>query len=139
MKEPEKKVDQSWKQQIERERERTSDNAQPSRSTPPPPEPEHAPGPPPADDQPAAGQQIPTPSLSSLVTQLAMQAMYALGLVKTADGQVPEPDLDQSRYIVDMIALLQTKTAGNLTKEEEQLLSDTLRDLRIAYINVSGG
>jgi len=139
MKEPEKKVDQSWKEQIERERDHEKAAAQPPSPSTPAPEQEPAAAPP-DDEQLAASDARPDlgpASFQALVTQLAMQAMFSLGLVRTPDGQVPEPDLDQSRYLIDLVALLENKTTGNLTEDEQKLLSNTLHDLHMAYLSVS--
>jgi len=152
MKEPEKKVDQSWKERVERERDHEKVGAQPPPPSPSTPKPDQEPPPPTAkpeqeptaaaaDDEqhaaPGPDSDLGPASLQALVTQLAMQAMFSLGLVQTPDGQVPEPDLDQSRYLIDLVELLEDKTAGNVTEDEQKLLSNTLHDLRMAYVSVS--
>ena len=136
-KQPEKKVDLSWKERVERERRLNS-----ARTEPPPRRPEPEPA---AADKQArepvatrrAEPRLGPPTFSALVTQLAMQTMFALGLVQTPDGNVPEPDLEQSRYLIDLVGVLEQKTAGNLTEDEQKLLNDTLHDLRMAYLSVS--
>ena len=137
MKEPEKKVDQSWKERIEQERRHEEATAQPQ----PSPKPEQEPAAAPPDDKkstaPGAGPDLGPATFQALVTQLAMQTMFSLGLVQTPDGEAPEPDLDQSRYLIDLVGLLEEKTAGNLTEDEQKLLSNTLHDLRMAYLSVS--
>ena len=139
MKEPEKKVDQSWKEQIERERvhEDVAGQAPPPPS--PKPETEPADAVPEGDESvsPGAAQDLGPASLQALVTQLAMQTMFSLGLVQTQDGHEPETDLDQSRYLIDLVGLLEEKTAGNLNEEEQKMLTNTLHDLRMAYLSVS--
>ncbi len=138
MKEPEKKVDRSWKEQIEREREHKDDAAQPPPPSPKP-EPEPAAAPPEQEESagPDAHADLGPATFQALVTQLAMQTMFSLGLVQAQDGHAPEPDLDQSRYLIDLVGLLEEKTAGNLNEEEQELLSNTLHDLRLAYLSVS--
>ena len=52
------------------------------------------------------------------------------------DG-VPEggtPDLEVARHSIDLLDVLKTKTAGNLTLEESRLLDNTLTELRFRYI-----
>ena len=136
MKEPEKKVDRSWKERIERERE-----DEPAQPPPPSPKPDQEPAaaPPEEEDRaaPDAHADLGPATFQALVTQLAMQTMFSLGLVQTQDGHTPEPDLDQSRYLIDLVGLLEEKTAGNLNEEEQKLLTNTLHDLRMAYLSVS--
>ena len=152
MKEPEKKVDRSWKERIERERE-----DEPAQPPPPSPKPDQEPAAaspeeedraapeeedraaPEEEDRaaPGAHADLGPATFQALVTQLAMQTMFSLGLVQTQDGHTPEPDLDQSRYLIDLVGLLEEKTAGNLNEEEQKLLTNTLHDLRMAYLSVS--
>ena len=152
MKEPEKKVDSSWKDKIEKER------VVEEPETPQEPVEQKAPAPPePAVDQPAeqpAEQPVEQPVenaattedgrpplgqpvLTSLVSQLAMQAMYSLGLVQMPDGSAPEADLEQAQYLIEMLALLEEKTEGNLSDEEDKGLADTIHQLRMAFVAVT--
>jgi len=136
MKQPDKKVDLSWKEQIERERATEQRKEQPPSSSDAGTADGQATARQPETGDGARAQVAPT--FPALVTQLAMQAMLALGLVRTPDGHVPEPDLEQARYIIDLIGVLDEKTDGNLTDEEQRLLSDTKHDLQMAFVNVSG-
>jgi hypothetical protein len=43
-------------------------------------------------------------------------------------------DLEMAKHTIDMIAMLQEKTAGNLTDDEKNLLKALLSELRIAYV-----
>jgi hypothetical protein len=48
-----------------------------------------------------------------------------------------EPDLELARYNIDMIEAIEQKTKGNLTPEEQELLKNTLSDLRMGYVNIA--
>lgn len=75
----------------------------------------------------------------SLVMSLSTSAMYQLGLVEDP-GRGPYPaDLEAARHTIDMLAVIQEKTRGNLTPKEEQLLEQLLYELRLAYVGVSSG
>ena len=75
----------------------------------------------------------------SLVMSLSTSAMYQLGLVEDpARGALPA-DLEAARHTIDMLAVIQEKTRGNLTPKEEQLLEQLLYELRLAYVGVSTG
>jgi hypothetical protein len=79
--------------------------------------------------------------------QTLMSAMFA-GLVMQSTnmaliflGQTPNPqtgqtaqDLDNARYFIDQLAMLEAKTKGNLNKQEESLLKQSLTNLRMAFV-----
>lgn len=73
-----------------------------------------------------------------LVHSFAYQASAALGLASLpgAEGP-PKVDLPLAQHLIDILAMLQAKTAGNLTPEEEAALTDILAHLRMAYVEVS--
>ncbi len=50
-----------------------------------------------------------------------------------------EPNLIMARQDIELLSLLQEKTRGNLTGEEEQVLSQGLYDLRMRFVEVSKG
>ncbi len=75
-------------------------------------------------------------------------ATFVLGLIGTAYvhlGDAPSPDGEQNRDLsmarqdIDLLGLLQEKTKGNLTGEEEMLLEQALCDLRMRYVEVARG
>jgi hypothetical protein len=92
-------------------------------------------------DSAAAGQPIeqevplPPASFSLLVLSLRMQAEMQLGLVHFGEEKDrPEPDLDAARHAIDLLAILQEKTSGNLTIDEQRLLENSLTELRFRYV-----
>jgi hypothetical protein len=48
-----------------------------------------------------------------------------------------EPNLPIARHSIDMLAMLQEKTRGNLTTEEQRLIENGLTELRFRFIQVS--
>lgn len=95
-------------------------------------------------DSAAAGQPIereaplPPASFSLLVLSLRMQAEMQLGLVHFGEEKDrPEPDLDGARHAIDLLAILQEKTKGNLTIEEQRLLENSLTELRFRYVQAA--
>ena len=58
-------------------------------------------------------------------------------------GDAPDPDgnkrieLPLARQAIDLLALLQEKTHGNLSGAEERVLSQALYDLQLRYVEVS--
>ncbi len=141
MTESEKKVDEGWKEQVERERQGSRQGG----AAPPPgggpgqaarPEPSRA-GPSPSGRRgPASGKGT---DFSLLLSSLSMQALMALGEVPNPATGEPHADLEQARYLIDILGMLQEKTHGNLTAEESALLEDLLYELRMKYVAQTGG
>ena len=46
-----------------------------------------------------------------------------------------EKNLEQASFVIDLLAVLQEKTKGNLTDTEARLLDNVLRDLRLNYVS----
>jgi hypothetical protein len=95
-------------------------------------------------DSAAAGQpteqEVPLPpaSFSLLVLSLRMQAEMQLGLLHFGEEKDrPEPDLDAARHAIDLLAIRQEKTKGNLTIEEQRLLENSLTELRFRYVQAA--
>ena len=49
-----------------------------------------------------------------------------------------ERNLPLAKQTIDILGVLQEKTKGNLTKDEEQLIENLLHDLRLKYVEESG-
>ncbi|MBX3249650.1 MAG: DUF1844 domain-containing protein [Myxococcales bacterium] len=52
-------------------------------------------------------------------------------------GQAPPVSLPLAKQTIDLIAMLEEKTRGNLDGEEERLLSQLLFDLRMRYVTLA--
>lgn len=116
MQEDEKKVDEFWKEQVKKEKEgrkgREASERSERRSTPPI-----------------------EANFSHFLSTLALQA--AMAMDEGVDPQTSEkivPDLQQAKYMIDLLSLLQEKTKGNLTVQEETLLTRFLSELRLKYV-----
>lgn len=81
---------------------------------------------------------LPPGNLAALISMLTTQALFSLGLLQVKGQEKREPDLDMAKYNIDMLETLQEKTKGNLTPEEETVLSSTLNELRMGYVKVAG-
>jgi hypothetical protein len=87
---------------------------------------------------------------SSLVAGFSATALMALEEAERAlDGKPPPPGdaadgpprlseaLDTARHLIDTLGMLEEKTRGNLTADEQRLLQVTLTDLRVRYVKAS--
>jgi hypothetical protein len=77
---------------------------------------------------------LPPIDFSTFVVSLRTSAM--LHLEGGHDGGDPKDDLAFARQEIDLLGILEEKTRGNLTGEEERLLSQILFDLRTRYLAV---
>ena len=67
---------------------------------------------------------------------LAEPIAYLLGDAQLPDGQSAE-DLPRARLQIDLLAVLQEKTRGNVTAEESAVLENLLGQLRMRYVEKS--
>ena len=61
--------------------------------------------------------------------------MY-LGEVPAAAGDEPKADMAAAQQMIDVLAMLQKKTSGNLETDEAQMLENVLYDLRMRYVQM---
>jgi hypothetical protein len=73
------------------------------------------------------------------VLMQAQQIALMLGQIPGPDGQPMEPNLPVARIFIDQLEMIREKTRGNLTKEEEDILSKVLADLQLAFVEAGQG
>jgi hypothetical protein len=85
------------------------------------------------------GFPLPPPTFEFLVFSLKTQSEMRLGLISFGmqEGEKEEPDLAAARHAIDMLAMLQEKTKGNLSLEEQRLIENSLTELRFRFVQVS--
>jgi hypothetical protein len=104
--EAKKKVDEDWKAQVEKEKREAETKKEPYHE----------------------------PTFTVFLSSMSMQAMIALGkLQNPATGKL-EKNIAQARFLIDMLGILKDKTKGNLNPEEENLLNESLFNLRLLYV-----
>jgi len=74
----------------------------------------------------------------SFLISLGTQAFMHLGDIPNPVTQQREKDLPAAKQMIDLLGILETKTRGNLTTEEERLLQQLLLDLRLRYVRETG-
>jgi hypothetical protein len=76
-------------------------------------------------------------SFAAFVLSLAHTAAVHFGDVPDpVSGQTAPPNLPAAQQMIDILALLEQKTRGNLTAEERQLLEQILYELRLRFVEV---
>lgn len=84
-----------------------------------------------------AGEEARNSALfSNLLMQQFSMAMMLMGRSQPPEGQdAPPKDLEAARLFIDQLEMLEAKTKGNLTKEEDGLLKQTLMTLRMSFVD----
>jgi hypothetical protein len=71
---------------------------------------------------------------STFVLSLGTSALYHLGQGSLEGAGKPVTNLPMARHVIDLLAMLQGKTQGNLTEDEGGLMETLLLDLRLKYV-----
>ena len=126
-----KKVDEDWKNQVEREKNVPAATPKPSpqsasRETPS------------GEPQPPVQSQAESELFEIFLSSLAMQAYSALGEEPDPATGLREVQLDQARYMIDILGLIERKMRGNLTEPEARALATLLYDLRVKFTQKKG-
>ena len=104
-----KRVDESWKEAVEKERASAKE----------------------------AGTQPVEASFSLFITSLMMQALVALGELENPVTKKKESNMEQARFVIDTLSMLEEKTKNNLTKDESETLDSILYELRTRFVTKS--
>jgi hypothetical protein len=79
-------------------------------------------------------------SFAGFILSLATTAAVHFGdLDDPSTGQRHPPDLQAAHQMIELIALLQEKTAGNLSSDEAKLVEDLLYELRLRFVQAQQG
>jgi len=77
-------------------------------------------------------------SFAAFVLSLAHTAAVHFGdIPDPVSGQTSQANLPAAQQMIDILALLEAKTRGNLTAEERQLLEQILYELRLRFVEAS--
>ena len=79
-------------------------------------------------------------SFAGFILSLATTAAVHFGDIADPNtGEKAEPNLSAAAQMIELIAILQEKTHGNLVEPEERLLDDLLYELRMRYVQAQQG
>ncbi|MFH1622441.1 MAG: DUF1844 domain-containing protein [Candidatus Omnitrophota bacterium] len=107
MEEKNKRVDESWKETVEKEKK----------------------------DTPVQEEfTMPVANFSFFITTLGIQIAIALGEVPNPVTNKNEENLDQAKYLIDTLDMLKEKTKNNLAKEEQDMLEHLLYDFHMKFV-----
>ncbi len=78
-------------------------------------------------------------TFASFVFSMGTSALMLMGeQVDPRQERLPV-NLDQAKEIIDILSVLETKTKGNLTEDEQAMLSELLYALRMKYVSLTSG
>lgn len=79
--------------------------------------------------------RAPEINFSSFVMSLATQALMQLGDMPAPEGMDIPVDRVAAKQTIDILAMLQEKSVGNLDDNEKRLIEEVLHNLRMSYVN----
>lgn len=80
---------------------------------------------------------MPEVTFTAFVMSLNTSALYHLGEIADPATGKRVNELDLARHAIDTLALMQEKTKGNLTADEEEMLKNILYDIKLRFVNAS--
>ena len=114
-------IDDDWKTQAQAEKEKLAEEVDSG-----------------AEEAGAGGpRELPPASFTTLVSQFATQAILCLGGMEDPRTKRRYVDLDLAKHHIDMLAVLEEKTKGNLSDEEAKLLDQVLYETRMQYVQIA--
>ncbi len=88
-------------------------------------------------DSPKAAQhdpKMPKIDFSTFIFSLNSSALVHLGVIGEPGSNRILKDLVLAKQTIDILGMIEEKTKGNLTDDENQLLKNILHDLRLMYV-----
>lgn len=87
--------------------------------------------------EPNESDRLPTLDFATFVLSLSHSALMHLGEAPHPETNKMEANLPLAKQNIDLLGLMEEKTKGNLTGDEERLLAQVLFDLRMRYVERS--
>jgi hypothetical protein len=126
---PSLQIDSDWKKQAQEEKRKLAEQQKQPPAAPTAPATA-------TSRDPRATRQLPPASFATLVQSIVTQALFYLGDLAVRGGE-PVVNLDMAKHHIDALAILEEKTANNLSPEEKQILDSALYEARMRYVSVA--
>lgn len=124
--EPKLHIDSDWKAQAQAEKQRLAEQAKAPKAA--------------AGGAGAAARGpggMPEANFETLMSTMATQALFALGAIADPRTGQRYQNMDLAKHHIDMLSVLEEKTKGNLSEEEEAALASTVYELRTRYVQMA--
>ena len=82
--------------------------------------------------------QLPKINFATFIFSLNSSVLVQLGLIDDPATGKKTKNLPLAKQTIDILGMLEEKTRGNLTKDEETMLKNILYDLRMIYVKEKG-
>ncbi len=139
-------IDTDWKKQAQEEKRRLADEEQNRAASAAQSTATASPGATGAGAGAAAGgrtaggargrRELPPASFGTLVQSIITQALFYLGELAVPGGE-PNVNLDMAKHQLDTLGMLEEKSRGNLTDDEQRVLDAALYEGRMRYVSVA--
>ena len=116
-------IDEDWKQQAKKEKEVLAEQEEAGKK----------------ESENKRRGALPKGDFAGLMSMLFTQTLFSLGFIQVKGEDKRPVDLGMAKFNIDMLETLEEKTKGNLSDEEQKALSNTLNELRMAYVKVVEG
>jgi hypothetical protein len=117
---PKIQIDDDWKAEAQADKARLTEQEQTA---------------PPESSKP--GQTLPPADFKGLVGVLASQAVMGLGAMPDPQGRGVMIDLDGAKFAIDLLAVIEEKTKGNLDEDEAKELTGVVTELRARFVQIT--
>lgn len=92
-----------------------------------------------AEIQPTTNSADLTQRFIEFIMMQAQQAALCLGQIPHPSTGKAEINLDAARMFIDHLEIVKEKTRGNLSKDEEKILTSILSELQLAFVHIAQG
>lgn len=89
------------------------------------------------DTSSSATEGVSDIGFANLIVSLGTSAMIHMGVIEDPSTKTKEKNLEMARQEIDLIVMLETKTKGNLTKQEVEVVEKVLYELRLRFVEAS--
>ena len=89
-------------------------------------------------EEPIEESQLPEINFATFIFSLNSSALVHLGVIEDPATQKKMKSLPLAKQTIDILGMLEEKTQGNLSTDEENLLKNILHDLRLMYVREKG-
>jgi hypothetical protein len=117
-------VDEDWKAEVKREQEKLDAKLKEKREK--------------ESKEQAAPHELPAPDFMQFISGIAAQTLMQLGDIENPYEGKKTVNLEAARYSIDLIAMLEEKTKGNLSPDEERYVKSAVHDLRMRFVEAAG-
>ncbi|MBW2537998.1 MAG: DUF1844 domain-containing protein [Deltaproteobacteria bacterium] len=91
-----------------------------------------------ATEEPIEESQLPEINFATFIFSLNSSALVHLGMIEDPATSKNVKSLPLAKQTIDILGMLEEKTQGNLSTDEENLLKNILHDLRLMYVREKG-